>query len=128
MSRTPIYEQIINQLERFILTGTLLPGDQIPSVRSLSVKLSITPVTILKAYTELDARGLIYAVPGRGYFVSEDAKTALAKNKALLLEKISGMASELSLAGIPLEAVLDAVKDAYSKPERVKSEERTDNI
>ena len=50
MSRTPIYEQLIEQMEKFILTGTLREGDQIPSVRSLSVKLSVNHITILKAF------------------------------------------------------------------------------
>lgn len=118
MSRVPIYEQIIDQLEKFILTGTLSPGEQIPSVRSLSVQLSINPVTILKAYSELDTRGLIHSVPGRGYFVCENAKDALSHNKMSLLDDISEMASELSLAGIPMETVIERVKAAYSTNEK----------
>ena len=53
MSRTPIYEQLVDQFEKFILTGALLPGSQIPSVRSLSIQLSINPNTVQKAYSEL---------------------------------------------------------------------------
>ena len=68
-SRTPIYEQLIEQFERFILTGALTPGAQIPSVRSLSVQLSINPNTVQKAYSELDSRALIYSLPGKGSFV-----------------------------------------------------------
>ena len=63
MSRQPVYEQIIRQMERFILSGMLAPGDQLPSVRSLSLELSINPNTIQKAYSELDVRGIIYSVP-----------------------------------------------------------------
>ena len=59
MSRQPVYEQIIRQMERFILSGMLAPGDQLPSVRSLSLELSINPNTIQKAYSELDVRGII---------------------------------------------------------------------
>ena len=56
MSRVPVYEQLINQVEEQILTGLLNSGDKMPSVRSLSVSLSINPNTIQKAYTELDRR------------------------------------------------------------------------
>jgi GntR family transcriptional regulator len=49
MSRVPVYEQIIKQVEEQVLTGILKEGDKLPSVRSLSVKLSINPNTIQKA-------------------------------------------------------------------------------
>lgn len=123
MSRVPIYEQIICQLEKFILTEALRPGDQIPSVRNVSVTLSVNPVTILKAYSDLDARGLIHSVPGRGYFVSDGAKEALSKNKLSLLDDIAEIAAELSMAGIPLESVLDRIKEVYEK----NSDERNDD-
>ena len=73
-SRVPVYEQIINQLEHFILTGILVADTQIPSVRNLSVSLSINPNTIQKAYAELDRNGIIYSVPGRGCFITKEAK------------------------------------------------------
>ena len=77
MSREPDYEQIIQQVQQFILTDVLQPGGQIPSVRSVSMTNSINPRTILKAYTELDAKGLIQSVPGKGYYVCADAKQKL---------------------------------------------------
>ena len=115
MSRTPIYEQIIEQTEKFILTGAISPGDQIPSVRSVSVQLSVNPVTILKAYTDLSNRGLIQSVPGRGYFVCNDAREKLSEGKASLLSEVSALASELALAGIPMEAVIKKIEEAYGK-------------
>ena len=77
MSREPVYEQIIHQVEQFILTDVLQPEAQIPSVRNVSMTNSINPRTILKAYTELDARGLIQSVPGKGYYVCADAQQKL---------------------------------------------------
>ena len=65
MARQPVYEQIVEQTERFLLTGTLSPGDQLPSVRSLSLELVVNPNTILKAYNDLDKSGIIRSVPGR---------------------------------------------------------------
>ena len=60
MSRQPVYEQIVDQVEQMILSGLMRPGEQLPSVRSLSLELSINPNTIQKAYAELDGRGIIY--------------------------------------------------------------------
>ena len=65
LSRTPVYEQIIEQVQRLITAGVLRPGDQIPSVRGLSLTLRINPNTIQKAYSELDGAGLITSVPAR---------------------------------------------------------------
>ena len=63
MSRIPIYEQIVEQVEYFVLNGILKEGEQIPSVRNLSVQLSINPNTIQKAYFELDKRELSVPFP-----------------------------------------------------------------
>ena len=85
MSREPVYEQIIQQVQQFILTDVLQPGGQIPSVRSVSMTNSINPRTILKAYTELDAKGLIQSVPGKGYYVCADAKQKLLEKGLSLI-------------------------------------------
>ncbi len=98
MSRTPVYEQIVLQVERLCRLGVLKSGDQLPSVRSLSLELSVNPNTIQKAYSELDARGLATSVPGKGCFISMSSEDALidAKNKKLcsLAEAVSGLLSE----------------------------------
>ncbi len=117
MSRTPIYEQLIEQMEKFILTGTLREGDQIPSVRSLSVKLAVNHITILKAYNDIANRGLIHSVPGKGYFVSEGAKDKLSANKRSLLDELRSTAAELALAGISKEEVYCVIEKAYEKSE-----------
>ena len=64
-SRTPIYEQVIDGIEREILTGELKPNSPVASVRALSVQFSVNPNTLQKAYTELERRGLCYSVRQR---------------------------------------------------------------
>ena len=66
LGRTPIYMQIIDEIEKEILAGILKPMDQLPSVRALSVEISINPNTIQKAYTELEHKGICYTSPGQG--------------------------------------------------------------
>ena len=115
LSRTPVYEQITNQLESFVLTDTLLPHTQLPSVRGLSIQLSINPNTIQKAYSELDRRGIIYSVPGRGCFVSEDAKKILSQISRSKLTDLEALLIELKLAGVEKDEILLTVNNIYQK-------------
>ena len=98
MSREPVYEQIIQQVQQFILTDVLQPGGQIPSVRSVSMTNSINPRTILKAYTELDAKGLIQSVPGKGYYVCADAKQKLLEKGREKMKDLTEMLTALAMA------------------------------
>ena len=70
-NRKPIYEQIVERFELLIVRGILEPDTQIPSVRSLAMELSINPNTIQKAYAVLEQEGFIYAVKGKGNFISD---------------------------------------------------------
>lgn len=121
-SRVPVYEQIINQLEHFILTGILVADTQIPSVRNLSVSLSINPNTIQKAYAELDRNGIIYSVPGRGCFITKEAKGILSSQKQEKLSTLKELVSELKLAGLPFDRVIATVKEVYNLKEDNKND------
>lgn len=116
-SRTPLYEQIISQVERAILTGEYAPDEQIPSVRALSMELSVNPNTLQKAYAELERRGLCYSVPGNGRFVSRDAVTKLRTMRRELVERVETLVRELRLSGVAEAEVIAAVKRAYSDEE-----------
>lgn len=119
-SRVPVYEQIIEQVESFVLKGILTADTQIPSVRNLSVTLSINPNTIQKAYSELDRNGIIYSVPGRGCFISKDAKDILSEQKKGKLTSLTEILEELKLAGVSKEIILDTVDSVY--PNKGKKE------
>ena len=115
LSRQPVYEQLIDQLERFVLLD-LMPADtQLPSVRSLSLELTINPNTIQKAYSELDTRGIIRSVPGIGCFVTQDAKQLLTEHKRRKLTSLRALAAELLMAGIPKEDLLETIDSVYSQ-------------
>lgn len=113
MSREPVYEQIITQVERFILTDVLLPGGQIPSVRNVSMTNSINPRTILKAYTELDSRGLIQSVPGKGYFVCADAREKLLQKGREKMKNLTELLTELAMSGVTKEEISACVEQAF---------------
>ena len=68
---TPIYRQIIRQIEYAILSGRLKSGDKLPTIRSLAVDLKANPNTIAKAYGELEIRGILVTQVGSGTFISD---------------------------------------------------------
>lgn len=113
-SRKAVYEQIVEQTERFVLTGILQPEQPMPSVRSLSLELSVNPNTIQKAYSELERRGVIYISPGKGSFVSPGAMDALSAERMGRLDVIEGCARECAWAGIDIQLVKDAVDRGYN--------------
>lgn len=114
MSRTPVYEQIIEQTERYILNHLLKGGDKLPSVRQLSVELSINPNTIQKAYTELDRRGISCSVPGKGCFVAENALDIISQNTREKMKELTDLVNELLLAGITNEQIIECINKALN--------------
>ncbi len=117
-SRKPIYEQIIEGIEREILTGILAEREQLPSIRELSIKLSINPNTIQKAFIELDRAGVIVTSQGRGCFVAANAVERIREKFIPKIGEIASLAAELAGAGIDKNAILDAVNAAYEIHER----------
>ncbi len=113
--RTPIYEQIIEQAERLILTGVLKPNAQMPSVRMLSQELCVNPNTLQKAYAELERQGITTSVPGSGRFVAKDAVSIIGGRMASCIDDVSSLCTKLCAAGVPMERVITAVKAAYGK-------------
>ena len=112
MSRVPVYEQLINQVEEQILTGLLNSGDKMPSVRSLSVSLSINPNTIQKAYTELDRMKLIITVPGKGSFVSSQALNILGTSSREKMPEFMTIRAAL-LPDITKSEIMEAVDEVF---------------
>ena len=71
MNGTPIYRQIIQQIEYAILSGRMKPGDKLPTIRSLAVELKTNPNTIAKAYGEMEIRGILETQVGSGTYISD---------------------------------------------------------
>src|SRR5918998_5258120 len=70
-SGVPIYVQIVDQVCHALDVGGLRPGERLPTVRQLAGELAIAPNTIVKAYNELQRRGLVVSRPGVGTVVAE---------------------------------------------------------
>lgn len=82
-SRMPIYEQIKDQIISLVGQGSLKADDQLPSLRQLSAELSVNINTIKRAFSELEAQGIVYSVAGKGIFISESAQRSAIVKKAL---------------------------------------------
>lgn len=113
-SRIPIYEQIVERFEMLILKGVLKPDDQMPSVRSLALQLSINPNTIQKAYAQLEQQGYIYPVKGRGNFVSGSGKLAEEKRQAFF-QDLGGLLLYGREIGITLTECRDYIEQYYTE-------------
>src|SRR5881227_262238 len=70
-SGVPVYRQIIDQVIGGIAAGTLAAGNQLPTVRQLAVDLSINPNTVIRAYRELEIRGVLETQQGTGTFIGQ---------------------------------------------------------
>lgn len=101
----PIYEQIMDNLRRLIISGGMAPGDRLPSVRELAAQLAINPNTIQRAYRELESEGFIYSVAGKGSFAASigeidggrrTAKLAQFRSAALELLRLGTTRQELT--------------------------------
>lgn len=112
--RRPIYEQIVEKLEDLIVKGVLEQDSQMPSVRSLAMDLSINPNTIQRAYAELERRGFIYSIKGRGSFVAQNQGILTQKREELLL-KLEQMVEQARLLKVEKEEFLKAAANYFDK-------------
>ncbi|MGN0480014.1 MAG: GntR family transcriptional regulator [Lachnospiraceae bacterium] len=114
MSCIPVYEQLIKEVENYILTGILKSNDKMPSVRLLSTELVVNPNTIQKAYAILETRGITYTVPGKGSFVAEDAVLKISEASRQNLLELETALKDMKLAGVSREEVLELVNSIFN--------------
>ena len=97
-SGRPIYDQIVSQLRKQILTGELPADAPLPSIRSLAKDLGISVITTKRAYEELEREGLIYTVPAKGCFVAPLNKELLREDDLRKVEEHLSEAARLAKA------------------------------
>ena len=108
-SRLPIYEQIVEQFERYIAYGVLKPKEQVPSIRELAASLGINPNTVKKAYEELEKRGAIVTVSTKGTFVTENIKEVVKVKIQDKLNVIKENIKELEKLGMTKEEIMKEI-------------------
>lgn len=84
---TPIYRQIVDQVQRWVASGQVRSGDELPSVRALALQHAINPMTVSKAYSMLETEGLLERRRGLGMFIAARlASSNTRHNKLELLQ------------------------------------------
>lgn len=84
---TPIYRQIIDQVKRMVLTGGLVPGDQVEPVASLAARVHVNPMTVSKAYSALVDAGVLERRRGVGLFVAAAVRRNTRDDREDLLDR-----------------------------------------
>ena len=109
--KRPIYEQVVEKLERLIASGGLEPLTKMPSVRSLAMELSVNPNTVQRAYAQLEQDGYLYTVSGRGSFVTAESEWKNSRQKKVLAQwkEVTGQAKETGLAEEDLAELLHKI-------------------
>ncbi len=112
-SGVPIYRQIVEQITRLVISGYLQPGDELPSVRQVAGELEVNPMTVSKAYSLLEATGILERVRGKGMIVSSERREgegSLEKRMELIrpiLIEAAAQAKQLGLPGNKILEILD---------------------
>lgn len=112
--KRPIYEQVVEKLERLIVGGALEPDSRMPSVRSLAMDLSVNPNTIQRAYTQLEQDGYLYTVSGRGNFVAPESEWREGK-KCKMLEEWTLLTENAREAGLTLAQLQETLMQVFGK-------------
>lgn len=120
-SDVAIYLQIIRQVKFAVAAGTLRPGQLLPSVRALSGQLAINPNTVARAFTSLQAEGVIESLRGRGMVVCSDAVgLCLDERTKAIGERIGSALAEAWNAGLPRKQIKTIVDEHLSRLSETK--------
>ena len=115
--RSPLYEQIRDGIKELIMKGVLKPDERIPSVREQSQTLTINPNTIQKAYKELEDKGYIYSIRGKGSFVSPSCQWKDEKKIDELFQSLDKIVTDLLLFGAEKERIIEKVNNLFRQEE-----------
>jgi GntR family transcriptional regulator len=105
-SGVPTYLQIVQQVERALRLGYLAQGDRLPKVKDVVSSLAINPNTVLKAYRELERKGLVSGRPGLGTFVVGTLDVVPLADHQSLRRKLERWLAGAQAAGLDEDAIV----------------------
>jgi GntR family transcriptional regulator len=110
-SGVPIYRQLMEQINRLVASGFLKAGDELPSVRQVAGHFEVNPMTISKAYSLLEALGVLERLRGKGMIVASDQGVTrnLKKRMELMQPILMEAATQANQLGLSKESVLQAL-------------------
>src|SRR2546430_2467936 len=111
-SGVPVYRQIIDQVLGGMAAGTLAPGTQLPTVRQVAVDLAINPNTLVRAYRELEIRGVLETQQGTGTFISQQkVKRDEVERRRQLNQVVTEFVSRAGAAGFTVEDLMEQLHE-----------------
>jgi len=118
-SGVPTYLQLVHQVEHALRLGYLKPGDQLPKVRDVVAALAINPNTVLKAYKDLETKGLAAGRPGQGTFVKAALSQIALPELSGLRRSLLGWLADADTAGLDEDGVValftSVLRDFYKR-------------
>lgn len=126
-SKTPIYQQIFDQISAQIIRGDLESDQGLPPIRTVAKELRVSIITVKKAWEMLEQEGLIYSVVGRGCFIRDMSTVELhSKRDSRVIEKLTRDMVYYKEMGLSLQDILEAVEKVYNEtPEPVSPLQKT---
>ncbi len=118
-SGVPVYRQLIDQVQAGIASGNLASGVQIPTVRQVAVDLEINPNTVLRAYRELEIRGVLDTQQGTGTFIS-DRKVPRddAEHDRLREQLVSEFVARAGAGGFTVQELIDSLRERLPEQDK----------
>lgn len=111
-SGVPVYRQIMDQVTGGIASGALAGGDQLPTVRQLAVDLQVNPNTVIRAYRELEIRGVLETLQGTGTFISHQKVERDDAERQRRLNQLAGeCAARAGAEGFTLAELVERLSD-----------------
>lgn len=111
----PVYLQLVEQLELYIISGQFSPGDRLPSVRELAAQAKVNPNTMQKALQELEDKRLIITKRTNGKFVTDDYKFICRQREKLAQQKITNFICEMQEIGFSYHEIVEILQNIEGK-------------
>ena len=108
-SRTPIYEQIVNEIEKYVALGILKENDKILSIRELASNLGINPNTVKKAYEILENKNIIISISTKGTFIKKNADNVKDDIINNYINDINNIIKEIEKLGLNKEEIIKRI-------------------
>jgi GntR family transcriptional regulator len=118
-SGVPVYRQLIDQVQAAIARGALFPGDQLPTVRHVAVELAINPNTVMRAYREMEIRGILDTEQGTGTFIADkQAEPSKEERNRKIAQLIGEFVSRAGSAGLTVSDLIQALQQLTNEGEQ----------
>jgi len=122
-SAVPIYAQIKNAVKMAVFSGKLADGDKLVSIRDLASRFGINPITIMKAYGQLEQEGFLHSKRGAGYFIQVEKEIFQKQRKEHFHKEIAAFLNRIAQLGYTLEDFMEALKEFMNTQEEEQGDD-----